>query len=282
MRFALNYSPEAVQLVADRQIEIDLYKLPGWPDLVRKVNGEFPLYAHFEIVAGSDIPVDWDFVEWALEHTETQVVNVHLGVWHAQEMPDADILDLSPEIIDTVHERMRRDLLDIVERFGPERVIAENTFTLDRTGKPMLACTLPEVVTAVIEETGCGLLLDTAHAKMAAFVHGMSAKDYVNQLPVDRLREVHVTGIGFRDDGRLGDHLPMRGDDWALYEWVMQQVHDNPRWRTPEIVACEYGGVGELFRLYSRADVIAEANPAYGSDYARGNEAPQIRRAQYT
>lgn len=200
-------------------------------------------------------------MEWVLENTGTQFVNVHLGVWRDQ-MPDTDILDLSPGTIETVRERILKDLKAFVARWGKDRVIAENLFTLDRLGGvPMLASSLPEVITDVIEETDCGLLLDTAHAKMAAFTLGIPVQDYISHLPVKRLRELHVTGIGYRDDGRLGDHLPMRDDDWQVYEWATAQMHTNPNWRMADVVACEYGGIGEMFRPYSRADVIAEQIP---------------------
>ncbi len=261
MQFALNYSPEALTLSADGQIAVDLYKLPDWPDLVREVAAEHSLYVHFSLRAGSPSKRDDTFIEWALENTATRFVNVHLGVWR-DAMPDTDILDLSPQTIDTVRERIRADLKALVARYGKERVIAENLFTLDRPGGvPMLAGSLPEVITDVIEDADCGFLLDTAHAKVAAFSHGLPTKDYINQLPISRLRELHVTGVGFRDDGRLGDHLPMRADDWQVYEWATTQMHSNPAWRTPDVVACEYGGVGELFRPYSRADVIATEIP---------------------
>ncbi len=273
MRFALNYSPEAAQLLEDEIIQVDLFKLPAWDSLIVEVSASYPVYVHFPLTAGSPSaePVDFALVERYLRETESTYVNVHLGVSHQKTMPQADILDLSQPMIDDVTERMSRDLHDMVARFGAENVIAENLFCLDRSGQPMQACTLPDVITHVIEDAGCGLLLDVAHAQVAAFTFGMRFEDYVSALPVDRLREVHVTGIGYRDDGRLGDHLPMRSIDWAAYEWVMDQVHHNPDWAQPNIVACEYGGIGELFRLFTDADTIAHQIPRmYRSVYPQG------------
>lgn len=263
MQFALNYSPEAVQLQQANQIQVDLFKLPDWADLIEEKRQQHPVYVHFSLVAGSPQkePRTFDFIESVLRDTHTEHVNLHLGVWR-DVIPDSDILDVSPATIEQVTQMILDGVKPFVAHFGKERVIGENLFALDRSGgMVMQASTLPQVIKTVIEETGIGLLLDTAHAKMAAFTHGIPAQDYISALPVERLHEVHVTGIGYRQDGRLGDHLPMRDDDWALYEWVMSQVHHNPRWQQPHLVACEYGGIGEIFRPFSRADVIQNQIP---------------------
>ena len=54
MRFAQNYSDEAVQLVGDGTIQFDLYKMPDWENLVDETIGEHPLYVHFGIAVGSE------------------------------------------------------------------------------------------------------------------------------------------------------------------------------------------------------------------------------------
>lgn len=263
MRFALNYSPEAVRLWDAGEIDIDLFKLPDWEDFVDDIRQQYPVYVHFGIMVGSPAqePINWHMVERFLAQTESHHVNVHLGVRHAQVLPSADILDCCDAMADNVSELMRRDLEPIVRRFGAERVIAENLFTLDKHGIVMQACSLPHVIRRVVEDAGCGLLLDTAHAQIAAFTFGMSTQDYISALPVNRLRELHVTGVGYREDGRLGDHLPMRAIDWAVYEWALEQIHNNAGWSEPHIVACEYGGVGEPFRPFSEESVIAEQVP---------------------
>ena len=71
------------------------------------------------------------------------------------------------------------------------------------------AC-LPEVVRRVIEETGCGLLLDLSHTRLAAQELGMDARDYISALPVERIHEIHVTGIQ-RFEGRWMDMVRRAG-----------------------------------------------------------------------
>jgi uncharacterized protein (UPF0276 family) len=127
------------------------------------------------------------------------------------------------------------------------------------TDKPRLVSE-PAVIRRVIEACDCGLLLDLAHARLSSESLGIDAHDYIEQLPVERLRELHVTGIGPNREGRAEDHLPMTDPDWALFDWALQRIRSGA-WASPEIVACEYGGVGPMFEWRSDADVIAHDIP---------------------
>ena len=85
---------------------------------------------------------------------------------------------------------------------------------------------------------------------------------YLNAMPVDALRELHVVGI-LPDKNEFGvreDHFAMTDDDWAVAEWAVAQIRAG-RWREPETMAFEYGGVGELFDWRSETDVIAAQAP---------------------
>jgi uncharacterized protein len=108
----------------------------------------------------------------------------------------------------------------------------------------------------------------------------MDTREYIGRLPIQRIREIHVTGIqrfegpwiealrqaGIdavtiqRFAGRLLDHLPMTGEDWEFFAWAMTQVHSGA-WGRPWIVTFEYGGVGPLFQALTQADVLAEQIP---------------------
>ena len=46
--------------------------------------------------------------------------------------------------------------------------------------------------------------------------------------------------------GFLEDHFEMQPADWASTEWAAEQINSGA-WRKPEVVAFEYGGVGEWF-----------------------------------
>jgi uncharacterized protein len=107
-----------------------------------------------------------------------------------------------------------------------------------------------------VDESGCGLLLDLSHARIAALQLGVDERDYINSLPVDRLRELHITGLRFTDEDGWYDHSPMRAEDWVATQWAIEQIQAG-HWAHPWAVALEYGGIGAFFKERSRNDVLA-------------------------
>ena len=286
MNFALNYSRAAERFLEAGRIQIDLFKLPAWPDLVDQVCSRHPGYIHFPLLvtggdgivldAEKDLPADFDLIERLLTKTGTSKVNIHLcpAPERNTDIPQAD---RSPGMVQEVTGRMIRDVENLVRRFGASKVIAEN----DAGGPEMLAAGLePEVVHSVIEATGCGFLFDLSHARLAARQLGMDPREYIACLPTDRIREMHITGIQKIDEGwmerlrsggmdeafiqrhagRWNDHLPLTAEDWEFAGWAMEQVHRG-YWNTPEIVAIEYGGIGGFFEAVSEEAVILEQIP---------------------
>ena len=103
-------------------------------------------------------------------------------------------------------------------------------------------------------------------------------------LPVHQLREIHITGIQILDNSwmeklrRAGlddqklfpeylnqpiDHLPMVDEDWAFFQWALEQIQDG-HWREPEIIAFEYSGIGKgFFQATTDTDILQTRFRAY-------------------
>jgi uncharacterized protein len=254
MKFALNYSPQAAELLRQHKIEVDLFKCPPWDNLVPKAREQKPIYIHFEFQAGWK-EVDASQLRTAemwLARTGTRYVNTHIT-------PNIDALN-HPDNTEALIELVLRDLMPLVEYFGAERVVAENIpYPETKRVMPKL-CIDPTVITTIVERSGCGLLLDIGHARRTAEHLAIDPRVYIQQLPVHRLREIHITGLGYDADGKRTDHMPMREDDWELFAWVLDQLQSDI-WSTPEIIACEYGGIGSGFEWRSDIRVIEEQIP---------------------
>jgi uncharacterized protein (UPF0276 family) len=261
MKLALNYSPEAARLLDNHQIEIDVYKCPDWPDLIASAQKQRPAYVHFPMLAGRDDieKTGWDKIIALLGTTVTPYVNTHLAP-RASDFADMPLDTTDPVKADILITAMKRDIQPLTARFGREKVIAENAMW-DTGWEIPLPVLEPEIISQVIHDTGVGFLLDLAHARVTALHLGLDPRDYVSRLPLDHLRELHITGIRYEiEKGCWNDHFPMTEPDWALAEWALEHIHSG-RWPQPWVVSLEYGGIGPAFEWRSKADVIAQDVP---------------------
>jgi uncharacterized protein len=291
MDFAVNYSAALADLVDRGDAAVDCYKCPAWPDLIDGLTDAGaedrpPVYIHFpmRVGMGTGAPInsetgetpDWDQFDHLLAQTGTPWVSAHMG----PQPEDHPGLTERPwaEQLAGITEALIRDIEPLVERFGPDRVVGENIFEF--FGMHLRASVIPDVLCTVVETTGCGLLLDLSHARIAAMDLGVDPYDYISALPVSHLREIHMTGIQtfgefwvtrLRDagidagyieklEGRWIDHLPMTEDDWSFFDWALGRIRSGA-WREPEIIAFEYGGVGPEFEALTVPEVLAEQVP---------------------
>jgi uncharacterized protein (UPF0276 family) len=285
MRFAVNYSLPIVHLLRQQQIEIDYLKCPAWLDLAAEAQSIHPVYVHFPLRVGRGIGdaidsetgqrADWNKVESLLKLTGTRFVNIHLDSLR-EDYPSIPFDTINPAEIELLTEQMIHDVRAVVERFGADRVIAENDN--DIGGRMVRPALLPSVICRVIEEAGCGFLLDLSHARLSAPVVEMDVREYIAALPVKRIREIHVTGVqqleghwldatrqtdrdfAERFAGQWIDHLPMTEVDWEFFAWAMRQIHSGA-WAQPQIVAFEYGGLGGFFGALTDTEILATQVP---------------------
>ncbi|MCY4072098.1 MAG: DUF692 family protein [Chloroflexi bacterium] len=261
MKFAINYSPEALQLWQDNRIQVDLFKFPPWEELRPQMQLGPPAYIHFENIAGGPYAKEQDpavLQNW-LDSTDTLVVNTHLAV------SASDFADGAPVTPEAVIGKAVAWVNRLGRVFGNENVVVENPpYPVAKWDAGLLAEVVdPAVVSEIVRRSGCGLLLDVAHAVRSCEGTGRpDARAYLDAMPVAALRELHMVGIlpHKNDFGVREDHFAMTDDDWSLAEWVVGRIRDG-HWREPETMAFEYGGVGELFAWRSDADVIAAQVP---------------------
>ena len=239
MRFAVNYSVPMEKLLREGAVDCDLLKCPEWENIVSAARPLRPVYVHFEIVAGNRgfDHLDFDLIQAMLASTQTPHLNCHLNA----------PANYSPQI---TSDRVRlRDTwlkeLEALHSLAGDLPIAAENLPLQPYSSGFNISADPELIDSVIRQSGCELLLDLSHARITAFNLGISAEEYIRGLPTDLLRELHITGLKFYH-GFLQDHFELTDEDFAYAAWAQAQIIQGA-WRTPEIVALEYGGVGEVF-----------------------------------
>ena len=302
MKLALNISLAAEDLLRQGRIELDVFKCPAWPDLVKRVGSEWPVYVHFPLSVGRgwgdalntethDRP-DWAQIETLLAGTHTPYVNVHLSP-RCADFPDRPSEVADAAFAEQVTAGLIKDLTPVVQRFGADKVIAESIYDHDGTYLPQAL--LPEVISRVIEATGCGFLFDLSHARMAARGLGLSPRDYIARLPMGRVREIHVTGIQRfegvfverlrqagtaqdiiqRFEGTLIDHLPMTDEDWPFLDWTFDRIREGV-WDKPWAVSFEYGGIGSWWEIITDPHILETQIPRMRRMLRTADEAARL------
>jgi uncharacterized protein (UPF0276 family) len=82
----------------------------------------------------------------------------------------------------------------------------------------------PAFIAGVLAETGAGLLLDLAHARVSAARLGVPIGEYLAQLPLNRVRQIHMSGPRPRDDVLADAHEPLMDEDYELLRDVLGQA----------------------------------------------------------
>lgn len=279
MKLAINYSPAARTLLEEGAIDFDLWKCaPEHPHLTADARAccvPCPLYLHFPLDVGApDFAerTDWSEVERLLGETGTPFVNVHLNA-RREHFPEVNSGTDPERERAAVCDRFLRHLGLAAARVGADRLIAENVIYQGEGAPCLRASVEPDLICDVVRESACGLLLDTAHARVTCeyLFENLSGgngrlsveecvTEYIAALPCGRLRELHVTGAQYDLNGRLRDSMPMTDGDWRTARWVLQEVRAG-RWPAPWAVALEYGGVGPSYEWRSDPQVIAEQLP---------------------
>ena len=261
MQLAINYSTQAAALLAAGQIHLDRFKCPDWPDMIAEAQAMLPVAVHFTLTAGSGKlkkTADWDFIAGLLAQTNTPYVNLHLAPT-LKDFPDFSVADLSEAEARKVFKAMRKDVRAAVREFGADRVIVENVPYRGHQDKVFRTAVEPDRIQEIFADTGCGLLLDISHARISAHYLGLESFDYMEQLPLHQIKELHFTGLHDLD-GYLQDHLPVLDEEWPVLEQILERIRSG-RWAEPWLLSFEYGGVGDKFADRSDSAVMAAQVP---------------------
>ena len=100
----------------------------------------------------------------------------------------------------------------------------------------------PQFLSELCEMGDLGFLLDTAHARCTAWHLQMDLNDYLNALPLHRVREIHLAGTRMRPlEGLRDTHTVIEEIDYEILWYLLGKTN-------PQIITIEYGGMLERIR----------------------------------
>lgn len=239
IQLAADLSNPLLELIRDNHAPIDAVEVGPWFSVeqicnYRKTVPQLPFYFH-----GGDLIESVGLIPGAVSRiaaylhcTESPWASMHITMW----LPGMIwlILRRGWRMPLPNPERATQRFIQRVRRLARSihvPVILENIEPLPFDGYDFEVQT--KRIKKVIEETDCGFLLDIAHASVSAARLGIDIHDYLSDLPLKRVVQVHISGPRIRG-GRLVDaHEPLQDADYALLDFVLGQTQ-------PQVVTLEY------------------------------------------
>lgn len=86
-----------------------------------------------------------------------------------------------------------------------------------------------EFLKSLCDTTGCEILLDVNNAYVNQINHGIDARDFIQSLPAERIREVHLAGFEDKGEYLIDAHNNLVANPvWELYDYLVQHHGERP------------------------------------------------------
>ena len=193
--------------------------------ILKQVAEKYPVVMHgVSLSIGSSDDLDFDYLKnlkslakeinpvWISDHlcwTGVLTVNSH----------DLLPVPLNEESLKHVCQR-----IDVVQDYLERPLILENPSTY----LSFEQSTMPEweFLKHMADETNCGLLLDVNNVYVSAFNNDFDAKEYIENIPHDRIVQMHLAGHEHCGDYIVDTHdRPVTNPVWELFRLAWQKTN---------------------------------------------------------
>jgi len=201
-----------------------------------KIRQDYPISAHCVGLSIGSAAVACPVREQHLQQIKKTVdwlqpsmISDHLS-WSASDgvhyLPDLLPIPYTEEAFDVVCQNINR-VQDVLQR----QILIENPSSyLSFNDSTILEW---DFLAELSKSTGCGLLLDVNNIYVSAFNHGFDALTYLESLPVEAVKEVHLAGYSIDIIEGKEVYIDTHGQKvydgvWQLYEKAIQRFGEVP------------------------------------------------------
>jgi uncharacterized protein (UPF0276 family) len=164
----------------------------------------------------------------AIERFEPALVSEHAcwGAHGGEHFNDLLPLPYTEEAV----EHLARRVIEVQDQLGRQILIENLSCYLAYASSHL---TEGEFLAALVERSGCGLLLDVNNAYVNSVNVGLDAEAFIDSLPLAAVQEIHLAGHARRSHGGrdilLDDHSTQVCEPvWRLYERVLRRYGPVP------------------------------------------------------
>lgn len=218
-------NPDFIEVAPENWMGIGGY----WKKVFKKLTQKHPLFLHgLSLSIGSPDDLDYDLLKQLKEFIgeyKPLVYSEHLSF---SKCDNAHLYDLLPipftgDAVKHVANRIRQ-----VQDYLEQKITIENVSYYTPVAAEMSEL---EFINAVVKEADCDLLLDVNNVYVNSFNHQYNPKEFIQQLPLERVKYIHMAGhTKVADDLIIDTHGEAIIDPvYDLFDFTLKQVkHDVP------------------------------------------------------
>ena len=230
--FGLGLRPDHYETILNTEPDIDWleiisenYMVPGGKPLyyLERFRERYPLVMHgVSMSLGSSDLLDWEYLRQLkslADRVEPLWLSDHLcwtGV-NRTNMHDLLPLPYTEEALRHVVGRLTQ-----VQDYLQRRVIIENVSSYVAFRRSVMSEW--EFLRNVAEQADCGILLDVNNIYVSGFNHAFDPKEYVDNIPSERVFQFHLAGHTNHGNYIVDTHsAPVVDSVWELYAHALQR-----------------------------------------------------------
>lgn len=246
MKIGANYSNILINLLKTMDHNfVDYIKVPTalYPKCVNQFNVAIkPLLLHFACPGILEVlhpdqekRINIEQLKYILNLTQSSVVSTHLTA-HLKYFPDLKREQHSKNNIlaNKIRDRFLNTYKLFKDNFNIPMLI--ETFPYYSFAKQFLIASDPEFINDLCNCADCYLLIDISHVRVSAHYMNMDVFDYLDKLPLNRTKELHISGTSklFTNKLLYDSHSNIDELDIKIIDYILNMS-------CPEYMTIEYG-----------------------------------------
>ena len=182
-----------------------------------KIRQDYPLSFHgVNLNLGGSDPLDYDYLNKlknAVALYQPALISEHacFTMHHNYHFHDLMPIPYTSEAVENMAQR-----ITIVQDLLEREILIENVsryFSYDES-----ELSEGEFIASVCAEANCGILLDLNNAYVNKHNLGENIDDFIVQLPIERIQEIHLAGYSVQKDFLIDTHAnPVSDQVWECY-----------------------------------------------------------------
>lgn len=216
--------PAFVEFAPENWIDLGGY----WGKKLKEVSEKYSITTHgLSLSIGSPDPLNWDFIKQVKNFLDEHSIDIYSEHLSYSQSQNAHLYDLLPipfreDAIKHIVQRIKE-----VQDFLGRPLAIENVSYYTPVAAEM---TEHEFISAIVNESGCNLLLDVNNVYVNSFNHQYDAKEFISNLPLDKVAYIHMAGHQQVEPDLIIDTHGQAIIEkvFDLYEWTLPQLKEVP------------------------------------------------------